>query len=104
MRLVWFALKFRMILAGEKIGVVAQLHQLGERAIGRGTGNLETFLAHPISIFHVEFITMPMAFEHFVTAVNFLGERALLNLSRPRAQAHARTFVAHSALVSEQPK
>ena len=32
-RLVWLALKFRVILAGEKIGVIAQLDQLRERAV-----------------------------------------------------------------------
>jgi len=32
-RFVWFALKFRVILAAEKIRVIAQLDQLSERAV-----------------------------------------------------------------------
>jgi hypothetical protein len=34
MRLVWLALKLRMILAGEEVRVIAQFNQLRERAIG----------------------------------------------------------------------
>ena len=60
-RLVRFALKFGVILASQKIGVISQLDQLGERAIGRSAGNFEAFLAHLVAIFHVELITMPMA-------------------------------------------
>jgi hypothetical protein len=34
MRFVGFALKFRMILTTNKVGVIAQLDQFGERAVG----------------------------------------------------------------------
>jgi hypothetical protein len=34
MRLVWFALKFGVILAANKVGVITQLDQFGERAVG----------------------------------------------------------------------
>ncbi len=34
MRLVRFALEFRMILAGQKVRMIPQLNQLGERAVG----------------------------------------------------------------------
>src|SRR5437762_3469994 len=82
-RLIWFALKFGVILASQKIGVISQLDQLGERAIGRGTGNFEAFLAHLITIFHIKLITMPMALEHFAASIDLLRETAVLNFCRP---------------------
>jgi hypothetical protein len=33
-RLVWFALKFRVILAADEIGVIAKLDQFRECAVG----------------------------------------------------------------------
>src|SRR5439155_23689818 len=97
-RLIWFALKFGVILASQKIGVISQLDQLGERAIGRGTRNFEAFLAHLIAILHVELITMPMALEHFVAPINFLRETAVLNLCRPCPAPHTGSFVPYFAL------
>ena len=41
MRLVRLALKFGVILAGEKVRMIAQLDQFSERAIGRRSGNGE---------------------------------------------------------------
>ena len=71
MRLVRLALKFRMILAGEKVGVILQLDQLRERAIRRRAGNGEPFFRHPFAVFHVEFVAVPMPLEHFGSGRRF---------------------------------
>ena len=101
-RLVRFALKFGVILASQKIGVISQLNQLGERAVGRSAGNFEAFLAHLVTIFHVELITMPMALEHFVAPINLLRETAVLNFCRPGSEPHTGAFVPDLALFLEQ--
>src|SRR5437588_6671426 len=54
MRLVRLALKFGMILAAHKIGMVMQLDQFGQRSIRRRTRNDEPFFVHLFSILHVE--------------------------------------------------
>src|SRR6478672_3414583 len=87
-RLVRFALKFGVILASQKIGMISQLNQLGERAIGRSAGDFEAFLAHLVTIFHIKLITMPMALEHFVAPINLLRESAMLNFCRPGSEPH----------------
>ena len=43
MRLVRFALEFRVILAGEKIRMIAQLDQFREGSIGRRAADEKTF-------------------------------------------------------------
>ena len=43
-RLVRLALEFRVILAGEEVGVIPQLDQLGERAVRRSAGDHEALL------------------------------------------------------------
>jgi hypothetical protein len=101
-RLIWFALKFGVILASQKIGVISQLDQLGERAIGRSAGNFEAFVAHLVTIFHIKLITMPMALEHFVAPINFLRETAVLNFCRPGPEPHTGAFVPDLALFFEQ--
>src|SRR5438270_1253566 len=101
-RLIWFALKFGVILASQKIGVIAQLDQLGERAIGRSAGNFEAFLAHSVAIFHVELITMSMALEHFVAPINLLRESTMLNFCRPGSEPHTGALVPDLALFFEQ--
>src|SRR5437588_10301241 len=100
-RLVRLALKFGVILASQKIGMISQLDQLGERAIGRGAGNFEALLAHLVTIFHVELITMPMALEHFVAPINLLRESAVLNFCRPGSEPHTGAFVPDLALFFE---
>src|SRR6478672_2865618 len=87
-RLVRFALKFGVILASQKIGVISQLNQLGERAIGRSTGNFEALLAHLVTVFHIKLITMPMALQHFIAPIDLLRETAVLNFCRPGPEPH----------------
>src|SRR6267154_6859437 len=101
-RPIWFALKFGVILASQKIGMISQLNQLGERAIGRSAGDFEAFLAHLVTIFHVELVTMPMAFEHFVAPINLLRETAVLKFCRPGPEPHTGAFVPDLALFLEQ--
>src|SRR6267142_6992380 len=101
-RLIWFALKFGVILASQKIGMISQLNQLGERAIGRSAGDFEAFLAHLVTIFHVELVAMPLAFEHFVAPINLLRETAVLKFCRPGSEPHTGAFVPDLALFFEQ--
>src|SRR5437867_4525030 len=60
MRLVRFALKLRVILAADKVGVIAQLDQFGEAAVGGCAGKDESFFGHVFSIFIVEFLTVTL--------------------------------------------
>ncbi len=102
MWLVRLALKLGMILAGEEIGVIAQLDQFRQRTIGGRSRDRKAFLGHPVAIFHVEFVTMAVSLDHVSLAVDLFGKRALHDFCRPRAQSHACAFIAHTTLLLEQ--
>ncbi len=101
-RLVRLALEFRVILAGEEERVISHLDQLRKRSVGRGAADEETFFRHLVAVFHVELVAMAMALEHFVVLINFLGQRAVDDLRRPGAEAHAAAFFADFALLIEK--
>jgi hypothetical protein len=91
-----------MILATDKVRVIPQFDELGQRAVWRRARNHKPFFAHLVAIFHVELVTVPVAFEHLVTAINCLRQCACCNFRRPRAEPHACAFVAHAVLFFEQ--
>src|SRR5438046_3344463 len=72
-RLVRFALKFRVILAADEIRMIPKLNQFRQRAIRRRSGNDEAFFVHTVAIFHVELVTVPVPLHQFGLAVDFFG-------------------------------
>src|SRR5438552_17059231 len=75
-RLVRFALKFRVISAADEIRMIPKLNQFRQRAIRRRSGNDEAFFVHPVAIFHVELVTVPLPLHHFVLAADFFVQRS----------------------------
>src|SRR6266480_4403489 len=102
MWLVWLALKLGMILASDEIGMIAQLDQLRQCTIGGRPRDRKAFLGHTVPIFHVEFVTMAVSLDHVSLAVDFFGKRAMHDFCWPRAQSHARAFIAYTALLLEE--
>src|SRR5438067_10533749 len=88
MRLVRLALKLGVILAGEKVRMVAQLNQLRERSVWRRARNRETLFAHPFAILHVEFVAVPVSLQHFAVTINFFRDRSFGDFRRPRPESH----------------
>jgi len=102
-RLVRFALKFRVILAADEIRMIPKLNQFRQRAIRRRSGNDEALFVHPVAIFHIELVTVSVALHHFGLAVDFLCQRSFRDLCRPRSESHARAFALNLfALLLEQ--
>src|SRR6266550_3310088 len=91
-RLVRFALKFRVILAADEIRMIPKLNQFRQRGIRRRSGNDEAFFVHPVAIFHVELVAVPVTLHHVGLAVNFLGVRSFPDLGWPRFEPHARAL------------
>jgi len=92
MRFVRLALKFGMVLAADEIRMIPELNQFRECTVRGCSGNDESFFVHPVSIFHVELVTVPVTLHHFGLAVNLFGQRSFHNLCRPRPQPHAGAF------------
>jgi len=101
-RFVWLALEFGVILAANKIRVIAQLDQFGEGAIRRCPRNHKALSIHSVAIFHVEFVAVPMPLRYLGVAVDFFRRCACNDLGWPCAQPHTCTFVTNAALLFQQ--
>ena len=67
--LVWFALKFRMKLAGDKKRMILEFDHLYQLAVRRGAAEDEArfFKLRPVVV--VEFVAMPMPLVNYEGAV-----------------------------------
>src|SRR5258708_2869899 len=88
MRLVGFAVKFGMELAGDEEGVLCQFDNLDQFAIGRVAAETKVGFFELFAVGVVEFVAVPMAFVHDKGAVEAGGFGPNDELAGLSAQAH----------------
>src|SRR6185436_17795740 len=92
-RLVWFALEFRVELAGDEKRMIFQLDYFHQLSIRGKPAEDEPGLFEALTIGVVELVAMPMAFVNKKCTVEMVGQRAHNQLARLRAQSHRAAFL-----------
>src|SRR5438477_7563568 len=100
--LVWFALKFRVELAGDEEWMILQFDYFDQLAIRRETAEDETGLFETLAVGVVEFVTVPMALVNQESAVEVVRQRAHHQLAGLRAEPHCAAFFGDFLLLVEQ--
>jgi len=102
MRRVRLRLELRMILHGDKPGVIGDLDDLDELSIGMPTGGDHAVRFEFLEVVGIEFVAMPMAFRDLQSLVTRKRSRLLAETARLRTQPHRSPFLGHAFLFFEQ--
>ena len=102
MRFGRFTLEFRVELAGDVKGMVTQLNDFYELAVGRKAAEHETRRLEHLAVGIVEFVAMAMAFVHQERAVEVRRARAHDQLAGLRAKTHGAALLRDLLLFVQQ--
>src|SRR5689334_6813951 len=102
MGLVRLALEFGMKLAGNEEGVVLQLDDLDELAVGRQAAEDEAGLLEALLVGVIEFVTVPVAFVDHECAVEMRRHGIHGELAGLGAEAHGAALLRNFLLLVQQ--
>ena len=95
-------LEFGVELNGQEPGMVQQLDDLDDRAVGAGSGGDQPVLVESLAIVVVELIPMTMPFADPLHAVGLTGQAVGREHAGPGPQAHGAAALADRLLVFHQ--